>query len=138
MVEIINESSPNAQVVEIDMPMGEVPPAVEELHSEDESLVEEISNGIPPQESDALDEKRKLLLEGPLSHKPSTRFRQMLARPGIIVSYVFRAVLSLSQLDSRPPLGSAMGSVHVAHWKLASIVSTKGDLFFISRINEKF
>jgi len=102
MVEIINESSPNAQVVEIDMPMGEVPPAVEELHSEDESLVEEISNGIPPQESDALDEKRKLLLEGPLSHKPSTRFRQMLARPGIIVSYVFRAALSLNSIPGRP------------------------------------
>jgi hypothetical protein len=26
------------------------------------------------------------LLEGPLSMKPSTRFRQMLARPGIVVS----------------------------------------------------
>jgi len=33
-------------------------------------------------------------LEGPLSTNPATRLRQMLARPGIIVSVLFRAILS--------------------------------------------
>ncbi|KAF8528469.1 phosphoenolpyruvate pyruvate domain-containing protein [Hysterangium stoloniferum] len=36
--------------------------------------------------NETIDEKQKSLLEGPLSLKPSTRFRQMLARPGIVAA----------------------------------------------------
>lgn len=35
----------------------------------------------------AVDARKNGLLEGPLSPKASTRFRQLLARPGIVVRY---------------------------------------------------
>ncbi|KIJ29262.1 hypothetical protein M422DRAFT_269336 [Sphaerobolus stellatus SS14] len=93
MVDIINESVPNAPVVEIDTPLAETIPSIEETTVEapydevfSDSAAETPSEGESTEVTEAIDEKKNYLLEGPLSHRPSTRFRQMLARPGIIVS----------------------------------------------------
>ena len=48
----------------------------------------------------------KNYLEGPLSPYPSTRLRQMLARPGIVVSSVLLSRSSTSRLSNATPLGS--------------------------------
>lgn len=49
----------------------------------------------------------KNYLEGPLSHDPATRLRQMLARPGIVVSLLFfilrNIVRSTSNLEQIAP-----------------------------------
>ncbi|KIJ56256.1 hypothetical protein M422DRAFT_73142 [Sphaerobolus stellatus SS14] len=93
MVDIINESVPNAPVVEIDTPLAETVPSIEETTVEapsdeasSDSAAETPSEGESTEVTEAIDEKKSYLLEGPLSHRPSTRFRQMLARPGIIAA----------------------------------------------------
>lgn len=57
----------------------------------------------------------KNFLDGPFSHNPATRLRQMLARPGIVVSSVF--VIPTRMLKNsflhRSHLAYAMGSVPV-------------------------
>ena len=68
----------------------------------------------------------KNFLEGPLSLNPSTRLRQMLARPGIVVSitphlllsYVLRSLL-------RSLLEFVTALARAAHWRLASTACTR-------------
>jgi hypothetical protein len=70
------------------------------------------------------------LLEKPLSPKASTRFRQLLARPGIVVSLrvdnVINSVVDFSSLTHRLLLVFAMVSVPAVRWKPDLKSSTKG------------
>jgi hypothetical protein len=67
----------------------------------------------------------KNFLEGPLSLNPATRLRQMLARPGIVVSICNPiSPIRCAQALSRLLLVSATVSAHVAPWRLASIACT--------------
>lgn len=66
-------------------------------------------------------------LEGPLSTNPATRLRQMLARPGIVVSlFLPMNIITFVQIPSRLPLVSVMVLAHGAPSKLDLIVCTKG------------
>lgn len=69
----------------------------------------------------------KNFLEGPLSPNAATRLRQMLARPGIVVSPSgLDHYLSLTSDSLRLLLVSVMASVPAVLSKLASTASTKG------------
>ena len=70
----------------------------------------------------------KNFLEGPLSTNAATRLRQMLARPGIVVSLIDleNSTLFISSSNSRLPLVSVMASVHAALSRLASLACTRG------------
>lgn len=70
----------------------------------------------------------KNFLDGPLSSNPATRLRQMLARPGIVVSpilYIIPSFLKSYRLY-RLPQASAMESVQDVRWMQASLVCIKG------------
>lgn len=102
MVEIVNEITATAQITpEIEVPEPQVTEQVVETDSEpveaQATQVEETpaEPEVPPVQLPLVvdtvprgisEERRKLLLEAPLSVNPATRFRQLLARPGIIVS----------------------------------------------------
>lgn len=69
----------------------------------------------------------KNFLEGPLSPNAATRLRQLLARPGIVVSpNILDHQWFLLIWDSRLLLVSVMASVLAVLSKLASTASTKG------------
>jgi hypothetical protein len=66
-------------------------------------------------------------LHGPLSHNPATRLRQMLARPGIVVStYSYIDPIHIADPDVRLRPVSAMALVYAVLWKLVSRVSIRG------------
>jgi hypothetical protein len=67
----------------------------------------------------------KNFLEGELSVDAATRLRQMLARPGIVVSAMSLCALGVLSCPTRLPLVFVMVSVPVAHSKLVSIACTK-------------
>jgi hypothetical protein len=71
-------------------------------------------------------------LEGPLSVNAATRLRQMLARPGIVVSTYNTLHPPVTYLQFRWRPGSAMALVQGVLWKQASPACTKGwSNFFI-------
>ena len=102
------------------------------------SVVHGVSNGIdgiPPALTDSaakpyynarLDPKN--YLEGPLSHNAATRLRQMLARPGIVVSIGLRSrlFLQLKMFMNRLLLASVMESVLELPSRPGSTACTKG------------
>ncbi len=71
----------------------------------------------------------KNYLEGPLSHNAATRLRQMLARPGIVVSSSSSAPryddLNIIQFTVRSPVFATV-SVLESRWRLASTAYTRG------------
>lgn len=70
-------------------------------------------------------------LEGPLSWNPSTRLRQMLARPGIVVrTYYCVQLLSGIYFQYRSPQAFAMVLVHDVRLKPASTVYIRGRSIF--------
>ena len=68
----------------------------------------------------------KNYLEGPLSHNPATRLRQMLARPGIVVSLHHCVRWPVSNRSHRSHPVSATVSRRVAQWKPALNVYIRG------------
>ena len=70
----------------------------------------------------------KNYLEGPLSHNAATRLRQMLARPGIVVSIGLRSrlFLQLKMFMNRLLLASVMESVLELPSRPGSTACTKG------------
>lgn len=105
MVDIVDTATLTASVVEVDTPTTETPVVIaeepvaevsDEVSSEvltAEGSVNDQIDEAPEKVTEIIDEKKRALLEGPLSNKPSTRFRQLLARPGIIVSSDFPILL---------------------------------------------
>jgi hypothetical protein len=67
----------------------------------------------------------KNFLEGELSVDAATRLRQMLARPGIVVSPIPLPSITCPHLYTRLPPAFVMVSVPVAHSKPVSIACTK-------------
>lgn len=71
----------------------------------------------------------KNFLNGPLSHNPATRLRQMLARPGIVVCtshlHLVECTVLLNETSRWLPV-SATVLVSVVHWRLALRAFTKG------------
>jgi hypothetical protein len=66
-------------------------------------------------------------LQGPLSDNAATRLRQMIARPGIVVSdddqeTILPTLMSVTRL----PLVFAMALARAALWRLVSSVSIRG------------
>lgn len=83
------------------------------------------NNGAGPYYNARLDPKN--YLEGPLSLDPCTRLRQMLARPGIVVSSgALNGTDHLTKRICRSPLVSAMVSAPAALLRLASNACTRG------------
>ena len=72
----------------------------------------------------------KNYLEGPLSHNAATRLRQMLARPGIVVSlpspHRGRDSSNINQTTCSALLVFATVSVPESRWRLDLIACTRG------------
>lgn len=115
-----------------------------ELASDEEESIPAPSNGHvngdsePPRDPNVYYNARldpKNFLEGPLSHDPCTRLRQMLARPGIVVrtSYLWphwkHCLNFWGNLRLLPAF--VMVSAPVVHSKPASIACTKGNILCI-------
>ena len=80
----------------------------------------------------------KNYLEGPLSHNAATRLRQMLARPGIVVSlpspHRGRDSPNINQTTCSALLVFATVSVPESHWRLDLIACTRGQCWKPSEI----